>query len=334
MIRLLIVDDSFFDRQIIKRIVSEDPEIQVVGEAKNGREALEKIKELDPDVICLDLIMPKEDGVLALEQIVTEKPTPVVIFSAISSPLSEISKRLSALGVVNIVQKPNQPEKFSLISTELIRNVKDAAKGDAIQKALKNTDDSGYPVAVDKVLVLVCPMARPVELEEYLSYAPESLPAGIIVHQFLYVQLVDVWLERLRQAARMPIRIAEEGDMITQSRILVSPNGMAMEIIHLKDRGVIQLIDYEKFSKPCIDTLLFSVSRIYKSGVTVNVFSGLGPDGMAGIRYVRKNGGKVFINKDQSIIKRITEEKLADKLLTVKELASETASVYGLKTKN
>src|SRR3989339_17462 len=168
MIRLLIIDDSFFVRQVVKKMVSEDPEIEVIGEACNGKEGIEKIRELKPDVITLDLVMPVEDGIVTIEKVIAESLTPSVIFSSLSSPLSEVSKSLYDMGLLYVLPKPVNPEEFVLVRKELINNIKAAAKTDPakINKEFRSAVSASGDGSRDlgKILILSFPGPKPVYL--------------------------------------------------------------------------------------------------------------------------------------------------------------------------
>ena len=119
MIRVLVIDDSFFVRKVLGKVLFSDGEIEVVGEASNGAEGIQKLIELNPDVVCLDIVMPYEDGSMVLEKIFNYHPTPVVVVSSVSTPVSEISKNLLELGMIEIIPKPTHPKTFHSFSRSL-----------------------------------------------------------------------------------------------------------------------------------------------------------------------------------------------------------------------
>jgi len=327
MIRLLIIDDSFFVRQVVKKMVSDDPEIEVIGEACDGKEGIAKIRELKPDVITLDLVMPVQDGIMTIEEVIAESLTPCVIFSSLSSPMTEISKSLYDMGLFHLLKKPTDPEQFSAVRKELISNIKSAAKTD-LTKLNKNYrsavssggDGSGH---LGKLLIIACPGPKLSYPEEFISCI-STVKCPIIVQHFLQAQIAEAWIRVLKKISHVSVKFAEDGDLLIPSRMLVSPSAKALEVARFEHNGAIQLIDVDKSSKPRLDTLFISAAHAYREKTVLVVFPGLGQnDGIEGIKTMRQMGCKVFIHNEQLIVSKIIDNTLANKILPTEKLAEE-----------
>jgi len=329
MIRVLVIDDSFFVRKVLGKVLFSDGEIEVVGEAADGVEGIKKLIELNPDVVCLDIVMPHEDGTQVIEKIFKYHPTPVVVVSSVSTPISEITKSLLEMGMIEVIQKPDSPEKFSFIQQELIRKIKSVArlKSEEISTAYHSAVRSPKNEAAQKILVVGCPVSNPVQLEEFLTALPKFMSAGITVRFFMYTQLMDHWISRIKQSTMLPGKFAEDGDMKLPGRILFSPNDKAIEVRKLSSGGVVHLINSDKMSKDYIDTMFESAAIAFKENTVAVIFSEMGTDGIDGLKAVKQAGGKTFVEASDNIPRKITDEHLADAILPLKEIAEQVSKL-------
>ena len=329
MIKVLVIDDSFFARKMLRKMLFSDGEIEVVGEASTGEDGIDKLIKLNPDVVCLDIVMPHEDGALVLEKIFKNHPTPVVVVSSVSTPVSEISKNLLELGLMEVVQKPDSPENFVFIQQELVKKIKIAAKlkaGD-ISAAYHSTVSVHMAGAAQKILVIGCPVSRPVQIEEFLGALPKSMTAGIAIRFFMYTQLMEHWLTRIKNSTMLSGKIAEEGDIIVQGRILFSPNDKALEIKELTNGGVVHLINADKLAKDYIDTMFESAANSFRGNTIAVVLSEMASDGIEGLKAVKQRGGKTFVEASSYIPGKITDGQLADAILPLSGIAEEVSKL-------
>jgi two-component system chemotaxis response regulator CheB len=329
MIRVLVIDDSFFVRKVLGRVLFSDGEIEVVGEASSGEEGIEKLMQLKPDVVCLDIVMPREDGSMVLEKIFNLNPTPVVVVSSVSTAVSEISKSLLQLGMLEIIQKPDSPENLSFIQQELIRKIKAASKlnRDEIGAAYRSAKKAPKADSAGKILVVGCPVSRPVQLEDFLTMLPRFMSAGIVVRLFMYTQLMDHWVNRIKQSTMFACKIAEDGDMVIPGRILFSPNDKAIEIKQLTNGGVVRLINSDKMQKDYIDTMFESAANAYRENTVAVILSEMALDGLEGLRAVKAKGGKAFLEVSDHLPAKVRDEKLADAILPLPGLAEEVSKL-------
>jgi len=331
MIRVLVIDDSFFVRKVLEKVLFTDGEIEVVGEASNGAEGFEKIKELEPDVVCLDIVMPHQDGVFVLEKIFNFHPVPVAVVSSVSTPVSEITMNLLELGMIEVVQKPDSPEKFPVLAQELIRKIKSVAK-------LKKDDlSAAYLAAIkapttdpaEKILLIGCP-SSPVRLEEFLAGMPKLMTAGIVIRLFMNQQLVDHWINRVKRSTMLSGKVAEDGDMIIPGRMLFAPHDKAIEIKELARGGVVRLVNADKMEKGFIDTMFGSAARAFRKNTVAVILSEMTRDGVQGLRAVKKTGGRSFVEDIPGLPKEILDEHLAGAVLPLEAISGEVSKLISV----
>src|SRR3989339_1803097 len=202
MIKVLIVDDSNFMRKAIRQMLSYDPEIEVIDEAGDGREAIEKAMVLKPDVITMDIIMPGVDGLWALEEIMKQHPTPVIMLSSIGLTSSDIIQEALALGVIDFVTKPDNSQSLTAIRKELIEKVKGAAAVDrfrlleyrSMQPAKKQPTGK---FKTHQVVVVVTSAGGPPSLYEVISKFSDSFYAGVVVAQHIPSSFVPSFVSHI-----------------------------------------------------------------------------------------------------------------------------------------
>jgi two-component system, chemotaxis family, protein-glutamate methylesterase/glutaminase len=300
MIRVLIVDDSSFIRKTIRQMLSFDSEIEIIEEASDGRDAIEKTIALKPDVITMDIIMPGVDGVWALEEIMKQKPTPVIIVSSIGLSSSDITQEALSLGVIDIVVKPDSPQNIPVIARELVEKVKAAARVGKLrlleQKALapiKKTLSSN--VKAHQIVIIVTSAGGPPSLYEVISKFSEKFYAGVVVAQHIPTNFLGSFVGHIQKMTTMNANIAKKGDLLYSRRILFSPTDTTLQLHQTKKGAVVDLVDFKVRLQPDIDSVIIACASIFKSGTILVVLSGLGNDGVKGAEEVKRLGGKVIV---------------------------------------
>ncbi|MCB4791170.1 MAG: response regulator [Elusimicrobia bacterium] len=305
MIKVLVVDDSTFLRKIIKQILSFDPEIEVIDEAGDGKEAIEKTLLLGPDVITMDIIMPGFDGLWALEEIMKQRPTPVILVSSISLPSSDVVQEAFSLGVVDVVIKPEKQEDTSAIRKELIEKVRAASKINKVRllenKALQlNKKKPLTNSKATQVVVIATSAGGPPSLYEVISKFSENLSAGIIIAQHLPSVFVDSFIAHLQTKTTLHVRHANKGDILRSRDILFSPTDSTLELYNTKRGKVVNLIDYQVRLQPDIDKVIISCAKAFRFETILVILSGLGNSGVKGAEEVKKLGGKVIVEDEST----------------------------------
>ncbi len=300
MIKVLVVDDSTFIRKVISQLIITDPEITVVATAGDGQEAVEKVRTLNPDVVLMDIIMPMPDGLWALEEIMKQNPTPVIIVSSVANAASDVVEQAYSLGVVDVIQKPENPQQMYKISQELITKIKSAAKIDKtrlVSRALlpKVETIRGIKFRAYSVVVIGSSAGGPVSLDEVLPKIPKDFPAGIIVAQHIPEQFLTSYVEYLNKKCYFPVRIASNGDIIQQGRILFSPCDRTVQLARTKKGAVVRLTKIDARLCPDIDSVFVSCAEVFRANTIGVVLSGMSGYGVKGAKAIKQSGGKIIV---------------------------------------
>ncbi|MCH7745485.1 MAG: response regulator, partial [Chloroflexi bacterium] len=225
-VRVLVVDDSAFARSTISKMLNTDPQIEVVGAARDGIEALEQVKSLKPSVVTLDVTMPRMDGLTALGRIMAECPTPVVMLSAQTGEQTHATIEALELGAVDFFLKPSAISPAGsngMVSSDLMAKVKMAAKVPAIRlkprarsiSSMKRAESrNGRTRVKSKVLVIGASTGGPRALSHVVPDIPEDIPAAILIVQHMPAGFTRSLAERLNQASHIKVKEAEEGDSL------------------------------------------------------------------------------------------------------------------------
>jgi two-component system chemotaxis response regulator CheB len=309
MIKVLIVDDSTFIRKLIRQIIEKEKDMLVAGEAEDGRQAMEKARTCAPDVITLDIIMPGKDGLWALEEINRVSPTPVIVFSSISTPMAETTAEAFRLGVIDVVQKPGEFENINTVRQELVEKIRLASMVD--RKKLSAFTGIGYGGGMvinegtrlsRKVIVVGSSAGGPPALYGFLSRLPATLDAGIVVGQHIPVSFVEGFALHIKKVVPFFVKVAEDGDIINTGRVLISPPDNTVTIVPLKHGGMVQLEKTKGRYKPSIDTIFESAAKVYGRHAIGVILSGMANDGTLGLGAIRNAGGRTFAQNEATSI--------------------------------
>lgn len=347
MIKVLIVDDSPFIQKVLRQMLSFDPEIEVIGEASNGREAITKIIELKPDVVCLDIMMPQPDGLATIERINRLCPTPIIVFSAISAMSSEITAEALRLGVIDVVQKPQQHESIRVIRGELLNKLKSAARVDTVKlkefysslnTARKIEDRVPQAVISTRVVAIGSSAGGPPALYKLVSSFPSDLNAGVLVGQHLPPHFVAGMAAHMKKFVPFPVKVADDGDIVALGRILISPADTTMCVSKIKHGGVVHLsnIECEMKTRPCINGMFKSVAECYGRNAIGIVLSGMGNDGTEGLRAIKAAGGITFAQDEATSLvygmpQAAAKAGVVDYIMSVEEIAKEVSALLNMR---
>jgi two-component system chemotaxis response regulator CheB len=326
MIKVLVVDDSSFTRKLLREMLILDPEIEVIGEAADGQEAVEQVHKLSPDVVTMDIIMPVSDGIWALEEVMKQKPTPVIMVSSISQLGSDIVEIAYSLGVIDVVLKPKNPQSIGLVSDELIQKIKAVARIDrerllSYSSLIKSPNlIRGLRLRAATVVAIGSSAGGLVSLTEVLTMLPGDFSAGIVIGQHIPHQFLIHFVDRIRTLLPFYIRIAQKGDIVFQKSILFSPGDSSISAVRTKKGIVANLVTTERKLQPDIDEIFSSCADAFGKNVVCVVLSGMGRDGTKGAADIKKAGG-IIIAEDKSTAgifgmpRSVIESNLADYIL-------------------
>lgn len=336
-IRVLVVDDSAFARSVIAKKLGADPDLEVVDFARDGLEALEKVKSLRPSVVTLDVSMPRMDGLEALERIMQDCPTPVVMLSALTGEQTQTTIAALERGAVDFFLKPSITNPVGMDGAT--EDLKDIIKAAATVTGAKLRNIASWnrnhrmkkrPTAersnkMNKVVILGASSGGPRALASLVSDLPADLPAPILVVQHMPAKFTKSLAERLNQASQIPAKEAQVGDKVETGRILVAPGGYHMLVT---SEGEI-ILNQEPLVcgvRPALDVTMESAVRVYRSSILGVVLTGMGSDGTQGAAGIKAAGGQVIVENESTCAiygmpKSIADAGHADQVVPLNRMA-------------
>ena len=331
MIKVMIADDSDFIRKIIRKILEEDPEIEVIGEAKNGRELIDLYGLQKPDIALIDLKMPKMDGYEAIEHIMAYFPTPILVISGKDSPISK-HKALS-LGALEIMGKPKDIHALREILTKRVKVLAKAKIVTHLQAKLKKlagarksfrlTVPPGTPVQF-RAVGIVASTGGPMALKYVFENLPENLPLPVFVVQHYPDDMDADFIDWLNSFSNLPLAAARDDDRPRAGHVYVAPSKYHMSI---GQNGKILLLDTPRVNavRPSGDILLGAMAKIYGRHCIGIVLTGMGGDGAKGLRTIREAKGFTIAQDEKSSVifgmpQKAVELKGADLILPLQAI--------------
>ena len=337
-IRVLVVDDSALMRKRISDMINSDEECEVVATARNGEEAVKSVSVIRPDVITLDIEMPRMDGVAALKYIMSEWPTPIVIVTAFSEYNGEETIKCLEYGAVDLVMKPSGVISLDInkINNELLTKVK--AVSNVNPKILRPILMERLPfqkkregVTANKLIAIASSTGGPRALAEVLPRLGPDIGAGIVVIQHMPEGFTYSMAERLNWESKITVKEAEDGEPIKQGKALIAPGGFHLTVeSHGRGSEVVKLQKGPKEHGVCpsADVTMKSVAPIYgKNGLGV-ILTGMGNDGVDGLKAIKQFGGRTIAqDKSTSIVygmpKSAFDAGIVDKVIPLPDIADE-----------
>lgn len=324
-IRVLIAENSLLMRKVLANIINSDPNMQVIGEAKNGKEVLEKIAELKPDVVTLDINLPLLNGIDVLEYIMKRYPTPVVIISAYSQEGTADTIKALELGAVDFISKPRGEVSLDMehLKDEIIAKIKLAYTIDVNKLLIKKK-----PVLLKKVVIIGASTGGPKMILAIVQDIPDKIGAAFLIIQHMPEGFTASFAEKIAQTAKIDACEAQDGDIICPNKIWLAKGGYHMAL-HRQDGYVkIKLTQGElvNFVRPSIDITMKSAADIFGKNIIAVVLSGMGKDGLEGVKRIKEKGGFIIAqDKESSIVwgmpRAVCKAGLADKVLPIEQIS-------------
>lgn len=341
-IRVLVVDDSAFMRRILTELLSAEPDIEVAGTARDGQDGVEKALALAPDVITLDVEMPRLDGYGALQAIMQRRPTPVVMVSSHTREGAEATIRALALGAVDVLAKPSGPISLDMatVREDLVRKVR-AAAGARVRYRRSLAEwtpparsprppgppgpAAGSPGRAARAVAIACSTGGPGALHQVVPRLPADLPAAVLVVQHMPPGFTRSLAQRLDDLSPIAVKEAEDGDPVRPGQVLVAPGGKHMVV---GADGKVRLTEDPPVHgvRPAADPLLESLPPVFGSRVLAVVLTGMGYDGARGVRAVKRAGGRCVAEDASTCVvygmpRVVIEMGLADEVVPIHEVA-------------
>lgn len=344
MIRVLIVDDSALVRQMLSEILDAAPGITVVGSASDPYVAREKIKQLAPDVITLDVEMPKMDGLTFLRNLMRLRPMPVVMISSLTERGADVTFKALELGAVDFVAKPKLDLAGTLerYSEEIIGKVITASSA-KVTPLVANRDDSklrspavslhGVINATDKIIAIGASTGGTEAIKDVLSVMPADAP-GIVVTQHIPESFSASFAQRMDSISRMKVYHAEDGQQILPGHVYIAPGNKHLRVERSGMRYFCRLDDGAAVNrhKPSVDVMFNSVSEAVGHNAIAVLLTGMGNDGAAGMKAMRARGA-ITLAQDEasSVVWGMPGEAVrldaVDEILSLRDIAPRIATL-------
>ncbi len=307
-IRVLIVDDSATARAVLREILESEASIEVVGTASDAFVARDKIVELKPDVVCLDVEMPRMDGITFLKKMMHYMPLPVIMVSSLTQNGAKTTLEALEAGAVDFVAKPHSHiyDGKDEMKDELIAKIKTASKAKVFQKELKSSvqaNTTSLAETTNKILAIGASTGGTEAIKDVLMGLPRNAP-GTVVVQHMPANFTAAFAQRLNSLCAMEVREAKNGDSITPGVVLVAPGDYHMVVRRSGSRYYVEIGSGDKISghRPSVDVLFHSVAKIAGSNAIGVILTGMGGDGAKGLLAMNNAGAKTLGQDEQSCV--------------------------------
>ena len=336
-IAVVVVDDSALVRNVLTDLINRTPDLRVVGTAADPFEAREVIRELDPDVVTLDVEMPRMDGLAFLERLMRLRPTPVVMVSTRTERGAQTTMRALELGAVDFLPKPVLTARESLedFTRELTGKLRVAARARVGRRTVAPADASGRPdrvagprVVSQRLVAIGASTGGTEAIREVLTALPATVP-GVVITQHMPPGFTASFAARLDGLCAIRVKEAAAGDMILQGHAYIAPGGRHLEVERASGGFIARVTDGEPVNrhKPSVDVLFRSVARHAGARATGLMFTGMGGDGAQAMREMRDAGAYNLVQDEASCVvfgmpREAIRAGAADEVVSLSSMAS------------
>jgi len=349
VIKVVVVDDSAFMRKALSTMLAKDPEIEVVATARDGEEGLEMIRRHQPDVVTMDIEMPRMDGLTALRHVMMEMPRPVLMVSSLTTEGAEATLKAMDLGAVDFI--PKQLSKVSLdivkIEEDLRAKVKliarrrmghltrsmPAARGRVVAAAPSGGERQARPAVrpsgapIRDLVAIGVSTGGPPAVQKVLSVLPQDFPAGILIAQHMPAAFTGPFAKRLDGVCQITVKEAEDGERLQTGVAYVAPGGKHLRIDQKISRIDVRVVEEprEALYKPSASVLFDAVALGVGRRALGVVLTGMGSDGLEGMRVLKAKGGRALAQSDSTCVvygmpKAIVDAGLADEIVDIDDM--------------
>jgi two-component system chemotaxis response regulator CheB len=344
-IGVLIVDDSVVIRRLVSDVLAADPDIEVLGTASNGKIALDKLDQLSPDVVTMDIEMPVMDGLQTLRELRKVRPRlPVVMFSTLTERGGTATLEALSLGASDYVTKPanvgSVPQAMESVRTQLIPKIKAlcwrptaTATAPVARTAARTT---ARPASRVDVVAIGSSTGGPEALQKVLPQLPADFPVPVLVVQHMPPLFTRLLADRLNKQCAVEVAEATDGAVLRPGLVLIAPGERHLTVVRRRGEVCVRLTDDppENFCRPAVDPLFRSVSDVYGGNVLAVVLTGMGQDGRRGAEAVRSRSGHVYAQDAATSVVwgmpgAVTEAGLADRVLPIGDVARDIIAGVG-----
>jgi len=325
-IKVLFADDSALMRREVRRIIENDPSIEVVGLARNGQDAVDATKSLQPDVVLLDINMPVLDGLTALQMIMMESPRPVIMLSSLTQKGAITTYEALELGAIDFIPKPGGTISLNIkeVAEDIIRKIKAAANGklDRMNSGRKRRKRQTKPQAqtaaprssavppaqgLDRIVVIGQSTGGPNAIMEILPHIPANFPAPIVVIQHMPSTFTGSFARRLNDHCAIPFKEIERGDILSPGHGYLAPGDIHC-LLAARPAGqsgfTFRLSEFPKgtIHTPSVDVTMNSILEHFGARTIACLLTGMGADGAETMAKVRQAGGRTIAESEETAV--------------------------------
>lgn len=333
-LRVLVVDDSAFMRQLISNAINTNDDMEVIGLARNGAEAVIKTLELRPDVITLDVEMPVMTGLEALAQIMRDVPTPVVMVSSLTIEGARETLDALDMGAVDVIPKPQRAAAVTELAESIASKLRAAASA-VIDKSRPQTQTIPEPpvkavpaLKSVELVVLGCSTGGPAALQRVIPELPEDFAAPIVVAQHIPPGFTGPMAQRLNQRSKVRVLEAEQGMELQPATVYIAPAGQHTVVRSVQGRKTVEILPPEAAQGPYRPSVnaLFASAEVFAPNVLAIVLTGMGQDGLEGTKLLHAKGAQIVAESQESAViygmpRAIAEAKLAHRVLNLAQIS-------------
>ena len=342
-IEVLVVDDSAYMRKVVSNLLESDENIVVIDTARDGLDALEKVKRLKPDVVTLDVEMPRLDGLSALERIMKECPTPVIMLSSLTQDGSETTVKALTLGAIDFVGKPSGTISLDIhkVQEELVAKVRVASRAavtnfrspilTVLQKPVSFSPVPSSGLTPNRLVVIGSSTGGPNALQQVVPRLPGNLSAAVLIVQHMPPGFTKSLANRLNDTSQLEVCEAQEGDELLSGKAYVAPGGYHLLLRSKNLLGLNQNPPVHSV-RPAVDVTLESAVGFYGSRIVAVILTGMGFDGSRGAASVKQAGGKTIAQDEATCVvygmpRVVVEMGKADRILPIQNIADEIVAM-------
>ncbi len=351
--RVLIVDDSAFMRKSLSILLTSDPSMEIVGTARDGAEGVELIKKLTPDIVTLDIEMPKMDGLTALKKIMKECPVPVIMVSSLTTEGADATIKALELGAVDFISKEMSFVSVDIakIKEELIHKVKTIARHNALKNRLQKFQTGGnffesrktqpvgqIPRFGCKAIAMGISTGGPLSLQRVIPLLSDKIKIPIFIVQHMPPKFTKSLAERLNSMSKLTVKEAEDNESIEGGVVYFAPGGFHMNAVSAgfgKQKITISTEPISTLHRPAVDVMMKSVMNVYGKNVLGVIMTGMGRDGADGIKDLKRLGGYAIAQDEDSCVvygmpKAVVDAGSADMILPLDKIADAINKIVAL----
>ena len=365
-IRILVVDDSAFMRKALSMMLESDPAIKVIGTARDGEEGVEMARRLKPDLVTMDIEMPRMDGLAALREIMKTDPIPVMMVSSLTTDGASATLDALEMGAVDFI-----PKQLSYVSLDIVKikddltaKIKDIVRRKGVLMAqarranFARLSDTQTPAGVSRpsrrtagppaplrplrkrnhsvgIIAIGSSTGGPPALQAVIPRLPRNLPVGVVIAQHMPATFTQSLAERLNTLSQVSVKEAADGDRIQPGTVLIAPGGRQMTVKRSSGgaRTVISDQPAEALYRPCVDVLMSSVADSHGGATMGVILTGMGNNGVIGLQTVKARGGVIIAQNEETCVvygmpRAAIEAGVTDHIVSIDSVADEIMTYF------